>query len=184
MKLAIVLVTLAPISLNAAGTVKKAHPAERISIGAAAKAKIALRIIDDAADAKLVERDEGRGFDPFTEGMLQGLEKDLEEEQSESPRVGDRDLAFMLSVDLDWMEGYRVEGFLQPFRSEVMNWYLDCTHEIHVALRSGVVPYSYGACEYSKAKSDAIESGRVAALKAEQEAMRHPVTGVTPSTQK
>lgn len=125
---------------------------EPISTAAAAKAKLSLRIIQNAGEADLIEGN----FDPFTAGLLDGLTQDLEDDMSNLRLRGDRDLASMLYSDLGWLEDYRVGGLPKPLRSEVMHWVFDCTHEINVALRNSVVPSNGGACEFTEAKWKAL----------------------------
>src|SRR5208337_1867872 len=97
---------------------------------------------DDAATSPLIDG----AFDPFTAGLLDGLEKNLLDEMYEG-QAGDRDLAAMLLSDLGWMEDYRVRGLPKTLRSEVMQWHLDCDRDTRRALKHGAVPIYLGACE-------------------------------------
>ena len=47
----------------------------RISLARAARAKLEMRIMQNAAEAELIDGD----FDPFTAGLMDGLQKNLEE---------------------------------------------------------------------------------------------------------
>src|SRR5436305_7951383 len=109
-----------------------------ISASTAVNAKIGMRIMQNAAEAELID---GK-FDPFTEGLMDGLQKNLEQDM-ETGSVGDRRLASMQYENWLWIVHYRVDHYPEPLRSEIMQWHFDCTHEINVALRRGVVP-KYG----------------------------------------
>jgi hypothetical protein len=120
---------------------------ERISVTGITKAKIYSRIIQNAAEARLIDGE----FDPVTAGLLDGLQKNLEDDLETGP-TGDRGLALMLYNNLGWMIHYRIDDYPEPLRTEIMQWHLDCTHQINVALRRGVVPKYGGACEFTEAK--------------------------------
>lgn len=121
---------------------------QRISASAAARAKIAMRIMQNAAQADLIDGE----FDPFTRGLMDGLQQNLEEDRDEARLPGDRDLAGMLYQNWLWIVHYRIDHYPEPLRTEIMQWHFDCAHEINVALRRGVVPKHGGACEFTEAK--------------------------------
>lgn len=119
----------------------------RISVAGAAKAKVAIRIMQNAAEAELI----GGEFDPLTAGLLNGLQKNLEEDMETGP-AGDRRLARMLHTNLGWLIECRIDRHPEPLRTEIMQWHLDCAHEINVALRRSAVPKYGGACEFTDVK--------------------------------
>jgi hypothetical protein len=137
------LITIAVVILAACN----ASAQNRISASAAAKAEIAMRIMQNAAEAELIDRE----FDPFTGGLMNGLQKNLEEEM-ETGSEGDRHLALMLYENWLWIVHYRIDHYSEPLRTEIMQWHFDCAHEINVALRRGVVPKHGGACVFTEAK--------------------------------
>jgi hypothetical protein len=123
---------------------------------AVAKAKYSLRIIQDAAEADLIEGH----FDPFTTGLLDGLEKNLEEDSSDRKLSrGDKDITQMLDQAEEWMVFYRIGSYKgplpEPTRTHVQEWYSDCTHAIYIALRSGSTT-GYGNCYFSAAQDKEI----------------------------
>jgi hypothetical protein len=137
------------------------HQPTPMSPAGIAKAKYTLRIIQNAAEADMVDGH----FEPLTAGLLDGTEKNLEEDSSDS-RVsrGDHDICEMLSQAEEWMVFYRVGSYKgqlpEPTRTHVMHWYMGCTHEIYVALRSGSTT-GYGDCFFAAAQDkelhDAID---------------------------
>ena len=118
------------------------QPPRSISAVAAANAQITLRVLQNAAEADLID---GK-FDPFTAGLLDGVAKNLEEDEGSHLQPGDDDLMWMLDVDEQLLEEYRVNRFREPLRSNVMHLYFDCTHEINVALKRGY-SVGWGNCE-------------------------------------
>lgn len=132
------------------------HPPTPISATATAKAKQELRVIQDAAEADMVDGH----FDPFTAGLLDGTEKNLEEDSSDGTlRRGDKDITEMLSVAEEWMVFYRVGSYKgplpEPTRRNVMQWYRECTHSIYVAIRSGATT-GYEDCYFTAAQDKEI----------------------------
>lgn len=128
------------------------RPPRSISTVAAAKARLTVRVFQNAAEADLIE---GK-FDPFTAGLLDGIAKDLEEDEGSHLQPGDYDLTWMLDVDEQLLEEYRVHGFREPLRSRVMHLYFDCTHEINLALKRGY-SVGWGACELTDEQHKPIE---------------------------
>lgn len=99
-------------------------------------------------------------FDPFTAGLLDGIEKNLEEDSSDSRLSrGDQDITQMLSAAEGWMVSYRVGSYKgqlpEPTRTHVMTWYMGCTHEIYVALRSGSA-IGYGDCFFTAEQDEEL----------------------------
>jgi hypothetical protein len=126
-----------------------------ISAGAAANGKIAMRIMENAADADLIDGE----FDPFTGGLMDGLQRNLEEDM-EARQPGDSRLALMLYNDWLWIVQYRIDHYPEPLRTEIMQWHFDCTHAINVALQRGLVPRHGGGCEFTEAKSNKLKLAR------------------------
>lgn len=125
----------------------------RISLTGAARAKMEMRVVQNASEAKLIDGE----FDPFTQGSLQGLQENLEEEMETGP-VGDRRIARMIYTNLSWLIAYRFDHHPEPLRTEIMQWHFDCTHDINVALRRGVVPRHNGACEFTESKYEKLHA--------------------------
>lgn len=90
-------------------------------------------------------------FDPITGGLMDGLQRNLEEDMK-TGSVGDQRLALMLYNNWLWIVQYRIDHRMGPPSAEIMQWHFDCTHEINVALRRGVVPKRGGACEFTEDK--------------------------------
>jgi hypothetical protein len=132
------LISVAVVLLAACDASAQSH----ISARAAARARIYLRVLQNAAEAELIDGE----FDPFTAGLLNGVQKNLEEEM-ETGSAGDQRLALMLYNNLSWLLDYRIDHHPEP-----MQWRFDCTHELNVALRRGVVPKHGGACEFTEEK--------------------------------
>ncbi len=153
---AVIAFTMAAVpALATTKQVSKKHP---ISAGAIAKAKLTLRILDDASDAELADAK----FDPFTAGLLKGTEKNLKEDwENEYGDVqqGDRDLAWMLSVDESFLVEYRTSGYPAALQKKTIKMYVDCEYEIKAAIRQGYTT-SPNACEFTdEHKKDTEEFG-------------------------
>jgi hypothetical protein len=58
----------------------------------------------------------------------------------------------MLYTNLSWLIDYRIDHHPEPLHTAIIQWHLDCTHEINVALRRGLAPKYGGACEFTEAK--------------------------------
>jgi hypothetical protein len=121
---------------------------DRISPARGARAKLEMRIMQNAATAELIDGE----FDPFTGGLMDGLQRNLEEDM-EDRQPGDNTLALMLYNNWLWIVHYRIDHYPEPLRTEIMQWHFDCAHEINIALRRRVVPKYGGACEFTEAKS-------------------------------
>src|SRR4051794_32174297 len=92
----ITVMMLAGVSLGQAAVQRQPKQVLHVTKSACAKAKLALRILDDARESFSVSKyGDGEIFDPFTRGLLDGLEKDNEDDQSNSRlSKGDRELAW------------------------------------------------------------------------------------------
>ena len=119
----------------------------RISPARAARAKLEMRIMQSAATAELIDRE----FDPLTGGLMDGLQRNLEEDM-EDRQPADSTLALMLYNNRLWIVHYRIDHYPEPLRTEIMQWHFDCAHEITVALRRRVVPEHGGSCELTEEK--------------------------------
>jgi hypothetical protein len=134
----------------------KHHRPTPLSAVGAAKGRHSLRIIQNAAEADMVDGH----FDPFTAGLLDGLEKELEDDESFGHlNMGDADMNTMLGIAEEWLTFYRVGSYKgplpQPTRKHVSEWYDACVHSIYVALRAGATT-GYQDCDFAEAQDKEI----------------------------